>query len=188
LKKGETVKTTVTTKEQPKKDNKRKKRINGSPIFECRDNKWVVQNQDSNNNISIQVESPKQVIYISQCDNTFITVQGKFNTITLDDCQKCSISFENAVASCDIINCKSVKVEVRGSVPTVLIDKSDGAHVFLSKSSFDTSIFTSKSSELNVSVAISNDEYKEMAIPEQFISKYDPQTGKLNTTLNSHVG
>jgi len=59
---------------------------------------------------------------------------------------------------------------------------------FLSKSSFDTSIFTSKSSELNVSVAISNDEYKEMAIPEQFISKYDPQTGKLNTTLNSHVG
>jgi len=189
VEKGDTVKTTQT--EQPKKEvvsSKKKKRITGSPVLECRDNKWCVENQDSNKNIQIQIEIPKQVIYITKCDNSLINVQGKFNSITLDDCQKCTVSFDTAVASCDIVNCKGVKVEVRGSIPTVLIDKSDGAHIYLSKTSFETGIITSKSSELNVSASIGNDEYKEMAIPEQYVSKYDAQTGKLVTTINSHLG
>jgi len=187
IEKGETVKPQQEVKKAT--DNKsKKKRITGTPVLELKDNKWQIENHDGNKNIQIQVEVPKHAIYVSKCDNSLINITGKFNSITLDDCQKTTVSFDQAVASCDVVNCKSVKIEVRGTIPTVLIDKSDGAYVYLSKTSFDTSIITSKSSELNVSVAIGNDEYKEMAIPEQYISKYDPQTGKLATVINSHLG
>jgi len=101
--------------------------------LDCRDNKWQVSNQDGNKNIQIQIENPKQAIYVSKSDNCLINVQGKFNTIVLDDCQKCTVSFDSGVASCDIINCKGIKVEVRGSIPTVLVDKCDGAHIYLAK-------------------------------------------------------
>lgn len=183
---GSSAATQVVKKEPPK--TAKKKRITGNPILQCADNKWSVENQDGNQAIVINIEQPKQVVYVAKCDNCLIQIKGKFNTITLDDCVKTSVSFDAVVGSCDVVNCKSVKIEVMGSVPTVLIDKTDGAHVFLSKTSLATCIISSKSSEMNVSVAIGNDDYKEMAIPEQFTSTYDVKTGKLNTVVNSHLG
>lgn len=39
------------------------------------------------------------------------------------------MAFENAVSMCEIINSKSTQVQVLGKVPTVSIDKCDGAQV-----------------------------------------------------------
>jgi len=106
----------------------------------------------------------------------------------MDDCQKTSLVFEQIVASVEVVNCRSVKVQVTGQVPTMLIDKTDGIQIFLSETSLHTTIVTSKSSEMNVSVPEGDDELKEMPIPEQYVSFYDRNSKKLVTNTNSHLG
>ena len=56
-----------------------------------------------------------------------------------------------------IVNCKGLQVQVKGSVPSVAIDKTDGCQVYLSYASTGAQIVTSKSSELNVSFPQSED-------------------------------
>ena len=51
------------------------------------------------------------------------------NAITLDKCTKTGLVFEDVVASCEIVNSKSVEVQCTGRVHTVAIDKVDGCQV-----------------------------------------------------------
>ncbi len=56
-----------------------------------------------------------------------------------------------AVAYSQMVNCQRMQVQVKGVVPAVAIDKTDGCQVYLSYVSRGAQIVTSKSSELNVS-------------------------------------
>jgi len=166
----------------------KKSRITGVAKAELSDNKWMVENQDGNKNIVIEITSTKEAVYIFMCDNSNIIVKGKFNSVVMDNCQKSNLIFDTIVASVEVVNCKSVKVQCQVSVPTMLIDKTDGFHVYLAKTSLHTTIVSSKSSEMNVSVPLGDDDQKEMPIPEQFVTTYDEKTGRLKTESNAHMG
>lgn len=78
-----------------------------------------------------------------------------------------------------------MKIQVLGSVPTINIDKTDGIQVFLSKDSLNTEIITAKSSEMNICIP-KDDEYEELPVPEQFVTRFDPKTKKLVTEMTKH--
>ena len=42
-------------------------------------------------------------------------IKAKINAVLLDDCEKTSIVCSDVVSSIDIVNCKSVEVQVRGT-------------------------------------------------------------------------
>lgn len=176
----------VVSETKPK--TTKKSRITGESKKELKDNKWYVENFEGKHDIVVEVTSPKEAVYIRMCDNSSITIKGKLNSVVFDNCQKANLVFDSIVASCEVVNCKSVKIQVLGTVPTVLIDKTDGGIVYLSKESLKTQIISSKSSELNVSVPVGEDDQKELPIPEQFLTQYDEKTEKLVTTFNSHLG
>lgn len=80
--------------------------------------------------------------------------------------------FDNLISACEVVNCKSVKVQATGSCPSFSVDKTDGIVIFLSNEAIGESTFvTSKSSEMNVSWPDVDGEIKEAPIPEQFIHK-----------------
>ncbi|CAF5146408.1 unnamed protein product, partial [Rotaria magnacalcarata] len=80
-----------------------------------------------------------------------------------------------------------MKVQVLDHVPTIQIEKTDGCHVYLSKTSLDTQFITSKSSEMTINVPFGDGEYKEHPIPEQF--KTHLKDGKaLVTVPNESAG
>ena len=110
----------------------------------------------------------QQSIYIYKCTNSTIVVEGKVNSIVLDQCNKVGLQFTSVVSLIDIINCKSMKAQVIERVPTIQIEKTDGCHIYLSSTSLDTEFITSKSSEMSVNLPIDDNEYKEYPIPEQF--------------------
>jgi len=110
----------------------------------------------------------KHTIYIYKCTNSTIVIEGKVNSIVLDQCTKVGIQFTSVVSLIEFINCKSVKTQVLDSVPTIQIEKTDGCHVYLSKNSLNTEFITSKSSEMTINVPSGDGEYKEYPIPEQF--------------------
>jgi adenylyl cyclase-associated protein len=175
-------------KEGDVKKTTKKSRITGEKQFELeREQKWIVMNIDGDKGINVDITDLKHTVYVHKVDNSNVIIKGKCTTISVDDCVNTVVIFENVVASAEIVNCKRVKFQVTGSIPTMLVDKTDGINIYLSEKSLHTTIVTSKSSEMNVSIPEGDEgDYKEFPIPEQFTSVYDEKSGKLVTQTSSH--
>ncbi|KAJ2725213.1 F-actin-capping protein subunit alpha [Coemansia sp. Benny D115] len=161
------------------------------PRMELQGLKWVVENYGTEH-LTIEATETKQTVYMYNCKGTTLEVKNKLNGIAIDNCQKCGIIFDSLVAQCEIINSKSVQVQARESVPSIQIDRTDGAHVFLSETARDnTQITTAKASEVNISFPYEtsnpdDDNFVEQPVPEQLQTVI--KNGKLVTTILEHTG
>jgi adenylyl cyclase-associated protein len=180
----------AVVKAQPKKPAASKPRFGGvvkkgNPLFELDGNKWKVEWQENlDAPLEITETEVKHTVYIYKCFNSTIVIKGKVNAITLDQCKKVGVCFDNAIAVCEMVNCNSVQVQCTGKVPSFTIDKCSGAQVYLSKECLDAEIVTSKSDEMNV-VIPGEEDIIELAVPEQF--KTTVVNGALVTNNIEHV-
>jgi len=159
------------------------------PKFGLNGKKWEVEFQKDNQTIVIDDSNAKQACYIYKCVNCVIYVKDKINSIALDGCKKCQVVFADVVSGVELVDCDACKLQCTGTVHTVSIDKSQGIQVILNEASLKAEILTAKCSELNVIVPGSEfegGEYKEFALPEQFISKWNAATKKYETECMSH--
>lgn len=154
------------------------------PVFELQNKKWVVENQKDNQSLAIDAIA-EQTIYMYKCTNSVLQVKGKLNSITLDNCKKCGVVFEDLISTCEFVNCQSVKAQANGTVPTLSIDKTDGAQIFLTEKSLGTQIITAKSSEMNICISDKDGDLKETPVPEQFITTWDAATKTFKTETMS---
>ncbi len=167
--------------------NTSSKSTSGPPKLALEGNKWIVEYYSGRSDLKITETNMRHTIYIYKCSNSTITIQGKVNSIVLDQCTKVGIQFTSVVSLIEFINCRGVKAQVLDNVPTVQIEKTDGCHIYLSKTSLNTEFITSKSSEMTINVPFGDGEYKEYPIPEQF--KTHLQGGKqLITVPNESSG
>ncbi|KAM4048435.1 adenylyl cyclase-associated protein 1 isoform 1-T2 [Anomaloglossus baeobatrachus] len=156
------------------------------PVLELEGKKWKVENHDNASNLVISDTELKQVVYVYKCVNSTLQVKGKINSITIDNCKKLGLVFEDAVGIVEIINSRDVKVQVLGKVPTISINKTDGCQIYLSKDSLSCEIISAKSSEMNISVPGSGGEFSEFPVPEQFKTVWNGD--KLVTTVTEIAG
>jgi len=77
-----------------------------------------------------------------------------------------------------------MNVECTEKVASVAIDKTDGIVVTLPRSSLDTSIVASKSSEMNVSWADENGDMVERPIPEQYVHYINVQKKEVSAAVS----
>jgi adenylyl cyclase-associated protein len=146
-------------------------------VFALQGNKWVVEGQTSQVEITGDQVTVKHSVGIYNCVGATVVVGGKCNTITIDGCKNTSVVFNDVLALCEVVNSRSVKVQCKGKAPTVSIDKSDGVTVYLSRDTMaETKIVASKSSEMNVSFPGKTDEeaWIEKVIPEQYVHMIKP--------------
>lgn len=148
-------------------------------------NKWVVENQFNNENVVISETEIRHVVYIYGCQNSTITIKGKVNAITLDSCKKVALVIDTVVSSVDTVNCKSVQIQITGTAPTALVDKTDGYQLYLSDSARAIEIFASKSSEMNVLTQQNGGDFIEKPVCEQFKTVVD-KNGNLKTEPVEH--
>ncbi|EGT32643.1 hypothetical protein CAEBREN_29789 [Caenorhabditis brenneri] len=147
---------------------------------------WKIDFQVGNKNAVVSVKEKKESVYVYKCIDSVIKVDGKANTITLDGCKRTSVVFDGLVSQCEIINSQSIQVQTLGELPTISIQKSDGCHIFLSREALTAQVVASKSSEMTVSAQLGeDDEYTELAIPEQFTTSILDK--KLNTVPSDIV-
>ncbi|KDO35410.1 hypothetical protein SPRG_00260 [Saprolegnia parasitica CBS 223.65] len=156
--------------------------VEKDPICEIRNGNWFVAHQKDV--FTLSDVNLKQQVYIFNCNQATLIIEGKAKTIALDKCTKTKLIFDSAVSSVEIVNCKNVQVQCKGKVPSVAIDKTDGCLVYLSYEGRDVQLVTSKSSEMNVAfpVAEGAEEYIERPIPEQFVHRITA-----NDTVSSDV-
>jgi len=177
----------ATSAKETSNSNSKKDVATKPAKFALEGNKWVVEWQVNNKNVVISDTEAKHTVYIYKCKGTTIQVKGKVNAITIDDCSKTAVVFENCIASVEVVNSNSIEIQVLGKVPSFAIDKTSGCQLYLSKESLESEIVTSKSSEMNVLIpgATADADLVEMAIPEQF--KTVVKHGKLITDHVAHV-
>lgn len=143
------------------------------PRLELEGKKWCVEYQVNNQSIVLDETMMNQSVCIYKCVNSIIQVKGKVNSIVIDSCKKTAVVFEDIVSVVEFINCQSVKAQSMGRVPTIAVDKTDGAHIYLSNDSLSVEVVTSKSSEVNVSVPTPSGDYMEIPVPEQYKSVWN---------------
>jgi len=139
----------------------------GSPSLRQDGKKWIVEFFNGESNIKLDDVRMNQSVYIYKCEKSAVKISGKCNNVILDSCKKTGVVFDSLVSSCEVMNSSGVQVQVNGTVPTIMVDKTDGCQIFLSKESLKTEIVTAKSSETNVCIPAGED-YTELALPEQF--------------------
>jgi len=139
------------------------------PRKELEGKKWWVENFVGDKTIVVDDVNSKQTLFISRCTDSVVQVKGKINSICVDNCKKVGVVFESVVATVEVVNCKRVQLQCTGSLPSITLDKTDEAQLFLSKDCDDIVITTSLSSDINVSRPTGDDgDLKEEAIPYQF--------------------
>lgn len=105
------------------------------------------------------------------------------------NCSKTSILLDSLVAALSISSCPSITVQILGKVPTITLDGTDSAQVFLSRESLEVEIITAKCSAINVSLPVEGEEdgvFDEKPVPEQL--KTVVKDGKLVTSVVEHSG
>jgi adenylyl cyclase-associated protein len=148
--------------------------------------KWVVENQTDARELLIRDVNPKQTVYVYNCRNTVVQIQGKINSLCVDKCTRTSVVFTDIVAACEVVNSSHTELQVTGCVPTIAVDNCTGAQLYLSAASLGCSITTAKSTEVNVLVPGDSAEADmvEAAIPEQFVTTF--VHGKWHTQAVEH--
>uniref|UniRef100_A0A4X2K1U2 Adenylyl cyclase-associated protein n=1 Tax=Vombatus ursinus TaxID=29139 RepID=A0A4X2K1U2_VOMUR len=128
--------------------------------------------QENSNDLVISDTELKQVAYIFKCNKSTLQIKGKINSITIDNCKKFGLVFDNVVGIVEVINSKDIQIQVMGKVPTISINKTEGCHIYLSEEALDCEIVSAKSSEMNILIPQDGD-YKEFPVPEQFKTAWD---------------
>uniref|UniRef100_A0A4X2JUD8 Adenylyl cyclase-associated protein n=1 Tax=Vombatus ursinus TaxID=29139 RepID=A0A4X2JUD8_VOMUR len=145
---------------------------NHPPVLELEGKKWRVEYQENSNDLVISDTELKQVAYIFKCNKSTLQIKGKINSITIDNCKKFGLVFDNVVGIVEVINSKDIQIQVMGKVPTISINKTEGCHIYLSEEALDCEIVSAKSSEMNILIPQDGD-YKEFPVPEQFKTAWD---------------
>ena len=94
----------------PKKKEAPKKK-KGLPILEYqeRGTKWVIENHDKesaasmgeNGMLVVDVTDPKQQVYIFNCENVTIKINGaKLKSVIVDKCTKVNVVFQTIISGC----------------------------------------------------------------------------------------
>ncbi|XP_062520558.1 adenylyl cyclase-associated protein 1-like [Corticium candelabrum] len=166
-------KPTVTTAST---DKKPAAQVQAQPVLKLQGKKWIVEHQVGNKEIVISDTNMKQSVYMYKCVNSTVQVKGKINNVTVDNCKKTAVVVDECIAGLDIGNSQSIQAQVMGKLSLVSIDKTDGCQVYLSKDSVNAVIVSAKSSEMNIMVPQGDGDFAEVALPEQFRSKWNGKT------------
>lgn len=168
---------TTTPKKTPKKEL-----VDGS--------KWIIQNftqADAQSPIVIETEN-SQSVFIGNCSDVTIQLKGKANAVTISETKKVGVVIDSLISGVEVIKSYKYGLQVVGLVPMISIDQSDEGSIYLSTESIDNDcqIYTSKTTALNVNVPEVNNDFKELAVPEQIVSTV--KNGVLSSSIVEHAG
>ena len=156
---------------------------NKPPILELVDKLWKVENFNKKHDLIIDQTDLKQAVYMYKCKECTITIKGKISSISLDNCSRVALIFDDILSKVDFVYCKDVQMQVNGKVPVISIEKSDGCQIYLSKTALDVEIVSSQSVAMNVYIPKDEEgDYEEVPVPQQFKSVINMPKRVLLTT------
>jgi len=165
------------------------KREKGAASTKFAGGRWMAENYNEGE-ITFEKADMKATVYITMCDDTRFTIPQKVKSVTIDSCIKCDVIVGEVVSTIEVVNCKSVTLWLQDKAPSVAVDKSQSARIVFSKKAFDCApdIYTSNVSAMNVEIpgVGENSDNVEIPVPEQFLTRINPQTRAMQTIEVKH--
>jgi len=161
----------------------------GPPELKLENNKWIVRFQQSKEEpIIITITDIKQSVSINDCKKCSVIVQGKVTNISVVSCSEVGVIFDDIIATVEAVRSTKLGLQANGKIAQIAIDKCSNVDVYIqSQAGKEVEIVTSLSDSLNVNYpgATPDDDPIEFPIPSQFTSTIG--IGKLNTHPVEHV-
>eukprot|EP00461_Guttulinopsis_vulgaris_P003387 UN03388 len=155
---------------------------------------WYVEHNWNNasENVTIDIKSLTEGVYIGNCRNTVITIKGKPKSVTVDKCFRVQVYVEEYLSTVEIVNSERSQVNITGKGGnTYAIDKSKGCILNLSNEAKDLNpdFVTSNISECNIQIPGRHEEEDviEMPIPEQYYHKICKGSDKVPFYVDAKV-
>jgi len=149
--------------------------------------KWEIEYQNNEHEIVIDVTDIKHTVYIFKCNKATIQVKGKCNSISIDNCVKTAVVFENALSQAEIVNSRDIQIQCTGNAPAINMDNCTAVTYYMSAESVENAhIITAKCAAINIIRPKPDDpdDILETPIPEQFLTTF--KNGQWVTEMVSH--
>lgn len=126
----------------------------------------------------------KSIIQISNCSDSSFKIPKKINAIKLTNCENIKIYCESLITMFEITNSIDIYIDVTGVVNAFSVDSSKHIVFYITKLSSQAQFITSKSTDvfINLRDEKDNQNYKEFALPEQFV--FNLNNGKLEAKVS----
>jgi len=175
--------------EEKKPANKKKREKNGQPQVAQKGGRWVIENYNEGEH-TLDKFDMKSNIFITMSDDTTFRITTKVKAITVDSCINCHIFIKEVVSTVEVVNCQKVTLVCEDKVPSITVDKSQSPRIILLRKAYEAhpDIVTSNIAAMNIEIPgkTDNDDMIEIPVPEQYLSKIDPKTGKMSTIETKH--
>ena len=146
--------------------------------------KWIVENYDGNKEIKVTVEKG-QSVYIYNVKDSVVQITGKIAVLSCDKVTGSGVVFESAIGSAEVVNSK--KLQLQGSAPQYVVDKSEGVTLYLKPEDRKSSVTHSLATEINI-IVLEGDDPKESPVPSQFVTEWSEEKKDWVTHSLDHVG
>ena len=146
------------------------------------DHHWIVQGKTGD---ELLIDTPKMrhAIVIRDCRCSTIRVSQKVTNLLAVGCTDLNLIVDSMLATLDVSKSQNIKVQVLGRVPTINLDTVTNVVVYNSEGNTDADFVTARIASCTVNQQKGED-WVEMMLPEQFISKIDAASEKVKTTVN----
>jgi len=169
--------------------SKKKREKSGQPQTIQKGGRWVVENYNEGVQ-ALEKFDMKSNVFLSLNDDTTFQITTKVKAICIDACINCRIFIKEVVSTVEIVNCQNVTLICEDKVPSIAVDKSQSPRIILMRKAYNAhpDIYTSNIAAMNIEIPGKTDEDDmiELPVPEQFLTKIDPATGKVSTVETKH--
>jgi len=176
-------KSATVTKAEPSNVKK------GLPELKLEGLKWLIRYQEGvAEPIKIAITDMKQSITINDCSKCTVIVQGKSTNISVVNCKEVGVIFDDIIATVEVVRSQKLQIQANGKVAQIAVDKSSGVDIFIqSEHGKEVEIVSSISDSINVNFpgATEDDDPIEFPVPSQFTSTI--KKGHLETHPVEHV-
>lgn len=66
----------------------------------------------------------KNGIFIEHCHGCLINIEGRFKSLQMNICSDVTLIVNSCLSGVEVMNCKNLKVIMKGKIPSISIDKS----------------------------------------------------------------
>lgn len=155
------------------------------PSKQLKNDKWYIENFEEDRGIVVEDPTPSQLVAIINCNNSVVKVDKRVKALIVDGCKKLSLVVQDVISTVEFVNSERCQCQILGKVNSIAIDKCSGVNVYMSKESLEATVTSSKSCEMNLNIPnAAGDEFTEVPIPEQFVTKILPGSTKLKTEVS----
>lgn len=82
------------------------------PVIFQKDN-WFIENWVDQKQITMDKATMKEIVYVENCQNCGVLIQGKVKAVMLSNCKKISIMFDEVVSTVEAVRCSNLTIQVK---------------------------------------------------------------------------